>query len=107
MGSPVAERRVRDIINAASKGLISPSRLRFVPRIPGRRAFLSEYPASLDLALDPFPYCGTTTTCEALVMGVPVLTLADANDGRSTEELEHSLPSNVALRHSIPEWQGC
>ncbi len=53
---------------------IDPTRVTFVPRA-GRIEYLNRY-NQIDIALDPFPFSGHTTTCDALWMGVPVVTLA-------------------------------
>jgi len=57
----------------ASRGLDS-SRLDFSGIIESTQEHLGAY-GKVDIALDTFPYNGTTTTCEALWMGVPVISL--------------------------------
>ncbi len=54
----------------------------------------------VDIALDPFPYNGTTTTCEALAMGVPVVTLAGISH---ISRVGVSLLTNIGLSHLIAE----
>lgn len=63
-------RRYQGLFSAHGVGA---DRLAIVPLVPGLREALAAY-GDIDLALDTFPYNGTTTTCEALWMGVPVVT---------------------------------
>jgi len=49
------------------------NRLSFVPAV-SQQEYFRQY-QSIDIALDPFPYGGGTTTCDALWMGVPVVSL--------------------------------
>jgi predicted O-linked N-acetylglucosamine transferase (SPINDLY family) len=67
--------RTRDrIIGEFAEHGIAHTRVKLIPRLP--LAEFLEAHARVDIALDPFPFSGTTTTCQTLWMGVPVITLA-------------------------------
>jgi len=57
---------------------IDADRLIFMPWSATPIEHLSSY-SQMDIALDPFPYNGTSTTMEALMMGVPVVSLLGAS----------------------------
>jgi protein O-GlcNAc transferase len=54
---------------------VDPQRVEMIPRTESMRSHLQLY-SRVDITLDTFPYNGTTTTCESLWMGAPVISLA-------------------------------
>lgn len=71
--SPEGSHRDRAKQQLAADG-VDPARVRFADRLPLKQYL--ELHQQVDIGLDPFPYAGGTTTCDALWMGVPVVTLA-------------------------------
>jgi protein O-GlcNAc transferase len=62
--------RVLEFMEASG---IDRQRISFADFLP-LRTYFALY-GEIDITLDPFPYCGGTTTCDSLWMGVPVVTL--------------------------------
>jgi predicted O-linked N-acetylglucosamine transferase (SPINDLY family) len=68
------DRTARERYAKAFAGLgVDPERIDFLPAT-SPQGMLANY-GRFDIALDPFPCTGGTTTCESLWMGVPVVTL--------------------------------
>jgi predicted O-linked N-acetylglucosamine transferase (SPINDLY family)/predicted SAM-dependent methyltransferase len=76
---PHVAQRVRERFAQAG---IDPARLELRGWESSVHGHLAAY-GSIDIAIDTFPYNGATTTCEALWMGVPVVTVVgDRHAGR-------------------------
>lgn len=65
---------------------------------------MSEY-GDIDIALDPFPFTGGITTCEALWMGVPVITLpGETPISRQTASILHQVDLGEFVAASPDEY---
>jgi predicted O-linked N-acetylglucosamine transferase (SPINDLY family) len=90
LGSPGMQARVRARFEAQG---IAPKRLTLQGPVDSTASHLAAY-NNIDIALDPFPYPGCTTSIEAHTMGVPVLTLRGSG---TILRLGESIARNLGL----------
>jgi protein O-GlcNAc transferase len=101
-GGPFADAASRALYleRLAGRG-VAADRVELVGWLSDDKAHLALYDR-VDVALDPFPYNGTTTTCEALSMGVPVVTLrGDRHAGRVGASLLTQIGSTDLIADSV------
>ena len=91
---PLADKKTRELTQRrfADCG-IDAARIDPLPPTVPLSAFMAEY-SRMDIALDTVPYNGGTTTCDALWMGVPVVTLPG---GRFCSRMGASVLKTVGL----------
>ena len=75
---------------------LNPEMVIWLPTTPSPEDHLRQY-GLVDIALDPFPNGGCTTSCEALWMGVPVITLTG-------ERYVSRMTTSVLHGAELPEW---
>ncbi len=98
--SAMADRRTRErIIKGFTDHGVAAERILTYPQQINLADHFAYY-GNVDLALDTFPYNGTTTTCEALWMNVPVVALAGK---MHIERVGASLLTNAGLPQLVGE----
>ncbi len=88
----------KKLVSVFEKSSLDSNRLLLLRKTHTNREHLAKY-GRVDIGLDTFPYNGTTTTCEALWMGVPVIALHGAD--RHVSRVGMSILTNVGLDELI------
>ena len=73
---------------------VDSDRVDLVSLLPTTSEHLDSY-SNVDISVDTFPYAGTTTTCEALYCGVPVVTYQRLNPPNHAHNVGASLLSRI------------
>ncbi|MBW2709504.1 MAG: tetratricopeptide repeat protein [Deltaproteobacteria bacterium] len=94
LADEATKRRYMDLF---TRNGVAPDRINMLPATASISEHLTLY-NRVDIGLDPFPYNGTTTTCEALWMGVPVITL---RGNRHASRVGASILTRVGLEELI------
>jgi predicted O-linked N-acetylglucosamine transferase (SPINDLY family) len=101
LGDPAGRDRV---LSAFRREGMDEQRIECLGHIVALQGHLGAY-REIDIALDTFPYNGTTTTCEALWMGVPVVTCAgDRHASRVGSSLLSAVGIPECITHSRDEY---
>ena len=99
-GKALADQSTKDgYVQLFLKNGIPSERIEIISYVPSISEHLSFY-NKVDIGLDTFPYNGTTTTCEALWMGVPVITLLG---NRHAGRVGSSILTRIGLEELILE----
>lgn len=85
------------ILDSFERRGVARDRIEFSGKLESNADHLAAY-GRVDIALDTFPYNGVTTTCEALWMGVPVVTLVG---DRHCARVGSSLLTHVGLQDLV------
>lgn len=98
---PAAGRLLFDRL--AAQG-VAPERVEILGYVDSDAEHLNLY-NEIDIALDTFPYNGTTTTCEAMWMGVPVVTFAgDRHAARVGASLLHAVGHDELVGQDVDDY---
>lgn len=101
MREPAVRDMTLDTLRAAGCDL---DRVIMQPPVLSYAEHLSTY-GDVDVALDTFPYQGTTTTCEALWMGVPVVSrMGDRHAARVGPTLLHAVGLDECIATSEDDY---